>query len=75
MELALLILFVVAWIARERFFDNERKTWARERGLLLNRIKPETAQPVDDSPPESFNTLPFDGPDADETYWENVSNN
>ena len=48
--------------------ETERKEWMRERQLLLNRIKPETAQYV---APEVIHPQPeavsmFD----DEDYWE-----
>lgn len=46
--------------------ERERAEWARERGLLLNRIKPETAQPVDGElavPVEAVSEF------SDEEYW------
>ena len=64
-------LFLVAWLIREHTFGVERREWTRERGLLLNRIKPETAQD-----PEG----PDDGPgpqppawDDSEAYWAEAS--
>lgn len=48
-------------------FAAERAEWARERGLLLNRIKPETAQPVLPADAETFEAVaPWD----DDGYWE-----
>jgi hypothetical protein len=40
-------LFLVAWLYRERMFQDERRESARERSTLLNRIDPATAQAVD----------------------------
>lgn len=47
--------------------DRERGEWHRERGLLLNRIKPETAQFV--MPDEAVHTPPAVRYDDDEDYW------
>lgn len=61
---ALAILIVGLLVAHER----DRASWRRERSELLNRIKPETAQPLDPalpSPPAV--ELAFDN-DAD--YWK-----
>jgi hypothetical protein len=42
------------------------KEWTRERQVLLNRIKPETAQPVGD---ESETVLPAVGWDDDDDFY------
>jgi hypothetical protein len=54
-------LFLAAWLWREHTFQMERGSWTRERGLLLNRIKPETAQHVD---------VPDDGPGPQPPAWD-----
>lgn len=47
--------------------ERERQQWADERTTLLNRIKPETAQPVRmDHVPSPPAVNPF----LDEDYWE-----
>lgn len=45
----------------------QRREWARERTVLLNRIKPETAQPVLGEPdyPSPRGIVP----DDDEAFW------
>lgn len=48
----------------------ERGEWTRERQALLNRIKPETAQPVFE--PGPVRTPPAVGFDNDDEYWESV---
>ena len=47
--------------------NRERDQWARERQLLLNRIKPETAQyiPTEDPKPAPAAI----GMDQDDQYW------
>lgn len=45
----------------------QRRTWDRERAQLLNRIKPETAQPVIGEP--EFPSPPGVIPDDDEAFW------
>ena len=44
----------------------EREEWRRERGVLLNRIKPETAQAFDG---EALPSLPAVGFDDDAAWW------
>lgn len=44
----------------------ERAEWNRERQILLNRIKPETAQPIGDEP---TTVLPAVGWDDDEDFF------
>ena len=48
-------------------FETERREWARERAQLLNRIKPETAQPAPGEP--EFPSPPGVIPDDDEAFW------
>lgn len=49
-------------------FDQERKEWANERTMLLNRIKPETAQPaLYDGP---YVAPPAVAMDDDDAFWE-----
>lgn len=45
----------------------QRREWAQERTVLLNRIKPETAQPVMGEPeyPSPRGVVP----DDDEAFW------
>jgi primase-polymerase (primpol)-like protein len=67
-----LILGIVAGFLLERHFQarafaDERKGWTRERSELLNRIKPETAQPVDNGPVETPEQPAFDD---DAGYWK-----
>ena len=45
----------------------QRREWSRERTLLLNRIKPETAQPVIGEP--DFPSPPGVIPDDDAAFW------
>lgn len=47
--------------------SEQRREWARERTVLLNRIKPETAQPVLGEPdyPSPRGVVP----DDDEAFW------
>jgi hypothetical protein len=45
------------------------KRWMDERTLLLNRIKPETRQPILDEEP--VHTPPAVHPDLDSDYWVN----
>jgi hypothetical protein len=47
--------------------ESERKEWTKERQLLLNRIKPETAQYV---APETIHAPPAVSMFDDEEYWE-----
>jgi hypothetical protein len=47
--------------------ETERREWRRERGVLLNRIKPETAQPVDDQP---LGPVLAVDEFSDEDYWK-----
>jgi hypothetical protein len=47
-------------------WETERKEWTRERQILLNRIKPETAQPVGDEP---TTVLPAVGWDDDDDFY------
>lgn len=60
---ALLYLLVTDRTAHE----TERGQWARERSLLLNRIKPETAQAVPGEPewPSPKGIVP----DDDAAFW------
>jgi Tfp pilus assembly protein PilV len=55
--------FTILNAAREQ----ERKEWMRERQLLLNRIKPETAQYV---APDTIHTPEAVSMFDDEDYWE-----
>jgi hypothetical protein len=48
--------------------NRERDQWARERQLLLNRIKPETAQYV--APDKPIVPTPPIGMDDDEGHWD-----
>jgi hypothetical protein len=48
--------------------ETERDRWLEERTLLLNRIKPETAQPVMHT--GEFFAPPAVEPDDDQAYWE-----
>lgn len=41
---ALALIAVLLW--REHMIQAERRRWEHERGVLLNRIKPETAQVI-----------------------------
>lgn len=45
---------------KRREFAAEREAWKRERSELLNRIKPETAQPIIGPVPESIPAVGFD---------------
>ena len=45
----------------------QRREWAQERTVLLNRIKPETAQPAIGEP--EFPSPPGVIPDDDEAFW------
>lgn len=71
--LVLTALFLVAVYLhdaqRERAHGLERQEWHKERQLLLNRIKPETAQAVigDDAP-----ILHAVTPESDKDYWDAV---
>lgn len=47
--------------------ERERELWARERQMLLNRIKPETAQVV--ALDTSAHTPPSVAFDDDDAYW------
>lgn len=47
-------------------WERERAEWFRERQLLLNRIKPETAQPL---PGDDEKVLPAAGWDDDEDVF------
>ena len=47
--------------------ETERKEWMRERQLLLNRIKPETAQYIE---PDTIHAPPAVSMFDDEDYWE-----
>lgn len=61
---ALTILNIALLVAHER----DRAAWRRERSELLNRIKPETAQPLDQQPPPApLDELAFD---TDDHYWK-----
>jgi hypothetical protein len=48
--------------------ERERELWARERQMLLNRIKPETAQII--ALDTHAHTPPAVAFDDDEAYWE-----
>ena len=63
--LAVLQMFLRRW--QEQDFKAEREEWTRERATLLNRIKPETAQPVPGEPeyPSPRGVVP----DDDDAFW------
>lgn len=72
--LALSALFVAALLWREHAMQRERREWTRERGGLLNRIKPETAQHVPDGPePETFQSPALDDDEAWRKLREQVT--
>lgn len=48
--------------------ERERQEWTRERQLLLNRIKPETAQSIIE--PHVVMQPPAVTFDSDEDYWQ-----
>lgn len=66
--LALVAIGVLLYLmtAQAASFETERREWARERAQLLNRIKPETAQPVIGEPewPSPRSVV-----DDDEAFW------
>lgn len=71
---AILILSIVAGFILERRLmvrdmATERREWATERAALINR---EPVLPPGPTTVEHFNSLPLDGPDADEAYWDEV---
>lgn len=66
-----LLVGIVAGFLLERHLmrldvREERREWARERGQLLNRIKPESAQAPLDGP----DLETFQAPVSDEEWWE-----
>lgn len=63
------VSLVAALLWRERQMQAERDSWARERGLLLNRIKPETAQlVVEDDDGEDLPQPPSSSEEWQERY-------
>lgn len=74
MTLIVLAVIVAAFIVERRLMVADQRSrereWANERGRLLDRIKPETAQPLLHGPdPETFQP-----PVDDESYWEATKN-
>lgn len=63
------VALVVALVWREHLVQAERDSWARERVSLLNRIKPETAQPlVDDDDGEEMPQPPASSEEWQDRY-------
>ncbi len=78
LTLIILAAFVGLWLNETRrhalerrdflaAFEDERKLWHRERQLLLNRIKPETAQNIAGEMGTSPQPPLWD---SDEEWWE-----
>ena len=61
----IIVVFLLAFLYRERMYQDVQKQWTEERRELLNRIKPETAQL-----PNLDETAVFEPVNDDESYWE-----
>lgn len=66
-SIAALAALVFLLVTERSDHAEQRRTWDRERAQLLNRIKPETAQPVIGEP--DFPSPPGVIPDDDEAFW------
>ena len=66
-SIAALAALVFLLVTERADHAEQRRTWDRERAQLLNRIKPETAQPVIGEP--DFPSPPGVIPDDDEAFW------
>jgi hypothetical protein len=66
--IAAALLACLLW--RENAMQKERQAWTRERGVLLNRIKPETAQSMD-APSDTDDPQPAAW-DASDQWWEQL---
>jgi hypothetical protein len=66
-QAAIVAAFLLREQRREAAVASERKDWTVERQVLLNRIKPETAQPVTLEPahdPEAVDMF------NDDSFWK-----
>ena len=70
LALVLPTVILVAWLLERRetaaAMERERKQWWDERTQLLNRIKPETAQPILGQPVDVPAPVAYDD---DEAFW------
>ena len=66
-SIAALAALVFLLVTERTDHAEQRREWAQERTVLLNRIKPETAQPVIGEP--EFPSPPGVIPDDDEAFW------